>query len=112
MIVSGVANTPEEVRRYAACTLLSASLAESMTPDQNNPKENAIQACVDFLDKNEFIRLKPCFSWSPTMQLKKQHHDTQHLSKKKNSTLMIMAFDTITLSVAFSICYAESHGDK
>ena len=54
--MSGVANTPDEVRRYASCTLLSASMVEAMTPDQSNPKENAVQACVAFLEENEFIR--------------------------------------------------------
>ena len=54
--MSGVASTPEQVERYASCTLLSASLAELMTPDAEKPKENSIQACVKFLEENEFIR--------------------------------------------------------
>jgi hypothetical protein len=28
-----------------------------MTPDAEKPKENSIQACVKFLEENEFIRL-------------------------------------------------------
>ena len=48
--MSGVADTPESVQRYAQCTLLSASL--------DNEESDSIQQCIDFLLDSEFIMFK------------------------------------------------------
>ena len=58
MIASGVAETPEQVEKYASCTLLSASMTHSSF-DQNltqESKSNTIISCIKFLEENEFIR--------------------------------------------------------
>ncbi|XP_036445013.1 DNA polymerase theta [Colossoma macropomum] len=63
IIVGGVASTPEEVRTYASCTLLAASMA-SMQPDQGGEQpetarsHGAIEACMDWLMDNEFIHIQ------------------------------------------------------
>jgi len=51
--VSKVASTPDEVARYAECTLLAASLATSREGSSN--KFSAVKACVEYLQENEFI---------------------------------------------------------
>ena len=48
VIVSGVASSPEQVEKYAACTLLSKQM-ETTTDIEN---------CIKFLEENEFIRLQ------------------------------------------------------
>ncbi|XP_076835722.1 DNA polymerase theta isoform X2 [Brachyhypopomus gauderio] len=63
IIVGGVASTPEEVRTYASCTLLAASLA-SEQPEQCGELDGAvrsrgaIEACMDWLMDNEFIHMQ------------------------------------------------------
>nr|XP_033798472.1 DNA polymerase theta isoform X2 [Geotrypetes seraphini] len=61
IIVSGMANTPEDVRIYASCTLLAANLKEGEQEkerrDQVNVQGGAIEACVDWLLENEFIQI-------------------------------------------------------
>ncbi|XP_046723327.1 DNA polymerase theta isoform X2 [Silurus meridionalis] len=59
IIVGEVASTPEEVRMYASCTLLAASLA-SEQPDQPGAARSrgAIEACMDWLMDNEFIHIQ------------------------------------------------------
>lgn len=54
-----VASTPEEVRMYASCTLLAASMA-SKEPDQPGAARShgAIEACMDWLLDNEFIHIQ------------------------------------------------------
>lgn len=54
-----VASTPEEVRMYASCTLLAASMA-SENPDQPRAARSrgAIEACMDWLMDNEFINIQ------------------------------------------------------
>ena len=51
--MSKVASTPDEVETYAQCTLLAASLAASH--DVSSTKLNAVKACVEYLQENEFI---------------------------------------------------------
>ncbi|XP_014662038.1 PREDICTED: DNA polymerase theta-like [Priapulus caudatus] len=53
VIVSGVASSPGEVERYAACTLLAISLG-----DEASQTDGAIASCVEFLTESEFIRLQ------------------------------------------------------
>ena len=53
IIVSKVASTPDEVEMYAECTLLAASLAASH--EGSSSKLNAVKACVEYLQENEFI---------------------------------------------------------
>ncbi|KAM9450755.1 DNA polymerase theta isoform 2-T2 [Clarias gariepinus] len=59
IIVGEVASTPEEVRMYASCTLLAASMA-SKEPDQPGAARShgAIEACMDWLLDNEFIHIQ------------------------------------------------------
>ncbi|MCJ8740817.1 hypothetical protein PDJAM_G00063470 [Pangasius djambal] len=59
IIVGEVASTPEEVRMYASCTLLAASMA-SEQPDQPGAARSrgAIEACIDWLMDNEFIHIQ------------------------------------------------------
>ncbi|TSQ12710.1 DNA polymerase theta [Bagarius yarrelli] len=58
IIVGEVASTPEEVKMYASCTLLAASMASE--PDQPGAAQNqgAIGACIDWLMDNEFIHIQ------------------------------------------------------
>ncbi|KAB5548918.1 hypothetical protein PHYPO_G00061210 [Pangasianodon hypophthalmus] len=59
IIVGEVASTPEEVRMYASCTLLAASMV-SEQPDQPGTARSrgAIEACIDWLMDNEFIHIQ------------------------------------------------------
>ncbi|XP_069616586.1 DNA polymerase theta [Ranitomeya imitator] len=56
IVVGGVADTPEDVRIYASCTLLAASLREE-DGDSERQDHGAIEACVDWLLRNEFIQM-------------------------------------------------------
>ncbi|CAN2387728.1 double-strand break repair via alternative nonhomologous end joining [Pristimantis euphronides] len=56
IIVGGVADTPDDVQIYASCTLLASSLKEvDGKPEQRD--HGAIEACVDWLLRNEFIQV-------------------------------------------------------
>ncbi|XP_056408573.1 DNA polymerase theta, partial [Hyla sarda] len=55
IIVGGVADTPNDVRTYASCTLLAASLKEEEEGD--GEEHGAIEACVEWLLRNEFIQV-------------------------------------------------------
>ncbi|XP_053313057.1 DNA polymerase theta [Spea bombifrons] len=64
IIVGGVADTPDDVRMYASCTLLAASLQESEErreeseePREESEEGGAIEACVEWLLKNEFVQI-------------------------------------------------------
>ena len=50
--MGGVASTPDDVARYVACTLLSASL-----PPGQDSTAALITACLAFLEDNEFVTL-------------------------------------------------------
>ncbi|XP_040195123.1 DNA polymerase theta isoform X2 [Rana temporaria] len=55
IVVGGVADNPEDVRSYASCTLLAASMKE----EHEDPQQadcGAIEACVEWLLRNEFIQ--------------------------------------------------------
>ncbi|XP_064208196.1 DNA polymerase theta isoform X1 [Anguilla rostrata] len=54
IIVGGVASTPEDVRTYASCTLLAASISSG----HGELEGGAIEACVDWLMENEFIQIQ------------------------------------------------------
>ncbi|MEE6473425.1 hypothetical protein FKM82_010012 [Ascaphus truei] len=56
IIVGGVADTPGDVRIYASCTLLAASMKEKAEPEEKQ-EGGAIEACVEWLLKNEFIQI-------------------------------------------------------
>ncbi|XP_063060010.1 DNA polymerase theta [Engraulis encrasicolus] len=65
IIVGGVASTPEEVKLYASCTLLAASLAvegEGEGADSGTEAKQrsrgAIEACMEWLMDNEFIHIQ------------------------------------------------------
>ncbi|XP_044140055.1 DNA polymerase theta isoform X2 [Bufo gargarizans] len=62
IIVGGVADTPHDVRTYASCTLLATSLKEEEEEEEDggDPERRdhgAIEACVDWLLRNEFIQV-------------------------------------------------------
>lgn len=59
VIVSGVACTPDQVEKYASCTLLSVSMQLDCSPVRASATGNSITSCVEFLEENEFIRLQP-----------------------------------------------------
>ncbi|XP_068127042.1 DNA polymerase theta [Hyperolius riggenbachi] len=56
IVAGGVADTPEDVRTYASCTLLAASMKEE-NEDPRQADTGAIEACVDWLLRNEFIQM-------------------------------------------------------
>ncbi|XP_078512764.1 DNA polymerase theta isoform X2 [Lissotriton helveticus] len=59
IIVGGVASTPDDVRLYASCTLLASSLEREQQEEsvQGAVRGGAIEACVEWLLKNEFINI-------------------------------------------------------
>ena len=52
-MVSGVAVAPGDVAAYASCTMLAASMSR-----ENSQTEELIDACIQFLQENEFVLLK------------------------------------------------------
>lgn len=76
VVASGVATTPEEVEKYASCTMLAASIAN---PDSSKPcpsTETSISGCIQFLEENEFIRLQ---SSGPEAGNPKGSNDTRYV---------------------------------
>ncbi|XP_037326928.2 DNA polymerase theta [Pungitius pungitius] len=59
IIVGGVASTPQDVRSYALCSLLAASIKSNgkKEPTEDTNK-GAIEACVEWLMENEFISIQ------------------------------------------------------
>ncbi|EMP33638.1 DNA polymerase theta [Chelonia mydas] len=60
IIVGGVGSTPDDVRTYASCTLLAASLKDSKQEserDEDKAQNGAVEACVRWLLENEFIQI-------------------------------------------------------
>ena len=53
IVVSGVAVAPGDVAAYASCTMLAASMSR-----ENSQTEELIDACIQFLQENEFVLLK------------------------------------------------------
>ncbi|XP_023124971.2 DNA polymerase theta [Amphiprion ocellaris] len=59
IIVGGVASTPQDVRLYASCSLLAASMTcESKKGSNEEANKGAIEACVEWLMENEFISIQ------------------------------------------------------
>ncbi|XP_009293682.1 DNA polymerase theta [Danio rerio] len=62
IIVGGVASSPQDVRMYAACTLLAASIAAEEVHQDGSESEarnkGAIEACIEWLMDNEFIHIQ------------------------------------------------------
>lgn len=59
IIVGGVASTPQDVRLYASCSLLAASLKLNMKKElDEETSKGAIEACVEWLMDNEFISIQ------------------------------------------------------
>uniref|UniRef100_A0A3Q1EPI6 DNA polymerase theta n=1 Tax=Acanthochromis polyacanthus TaxID=80966 RepID=A0A3Q1EPI6_9TELE len=59
IIVGGVASTPQDVRLYASCSLLAASMTcESKEGSNKEANKGAIEACVEWLMENEFISIQ------------------------------------------------------
>ncbi|XP_015280018.1 PREDICTED: DNA polymerase theta [Gekko japonicus] len=60
IIVGGVASSPQDIQMYASCTLLGASLKDDQPDSERDRGEichGAIDACVKWLLKNEFIQV-------------------------------------------------------
>lgn len=58
-MASGAASTPEQVEKYASCTMLAASLHR-----QSQMTDESIVKCIDFLSDNELIRyFIDIFNW-------------------------------------------------
>lgn len=58
--MGGVASTPDDVRTYASCTLLVASLKDNEQGSEKNEdgvQNGAIEACVAWLLQNELIQV-------------------------------------------------------
>ncbi|KAL3883562.1 hypothetical protein ACJMK2_029814 [Sinanodonta woodiana] len=53
VVVSGVASTIQDVADYVSCTLLAVSL-----PKDGTKTDELIEACVSFLQENEFVTLR------------------------------------------------------
>ncbi|XP_028284438.1 DNA polymerase theta [Parambassis ranga] len=59
IIVGGVASTPQDVRLYASCSLLAASLKCDHKKESNEEtNKGSIEACVEWLMENEFINIQ------------------------------------------------------
>ncbi|XP_072319917.1 DNA polymerase theta [Eucyclogobius newberryi] len=58
IIVGGVASKPQDVRLYASCTLLAATLKCEGRPANEETNKGAIEACVEWLMDNEFITIQ------------------------------------------------------
>uniref|UniRef100_A0A3Q2DDF4 DNA polymerase theta n=1 Tax=Cyprinodon variegatus TaxID=28743 RepID=A0A3Q2DDF4_CYPVA len=59
IIVGGVASTPQDVRLYASCSLLAASMkSDARKESDEETSSGAIEACVEWLMGNEFISIK------------------------------------------------------
>nr|XP_033479931.1 DNA polymerase theta [Epinephelus lanceolatus] len=59
IIVGGVASTPQDVRSYALCSLLAASMRSDGKKESNEEtNKGAIEACVEWLMENEFISIQ------------------------------------------------------
>ncbi|KAF7666225.1 hypothetical protein LDENG_00114630 [Lucifuga dentata] len=59
IIVGGVASTPQDVRSYASCSLLAASMkCNSKEESDAQTSKGAIEACVEWLMENEFISIQ------------------------------------------------------
>ncbi|XP_059382324.1 DNA polymerase theta isoform X1 [Carassius carassius] len=62
IIVGGVASSPQDVRMYASCTLLAASIAAEQPSEEEAETEarnkGAIEACIEWLMDNEFIHIQ------------------------------------------------------
>ncbi|XP_029287125.1 DNA polymerase theta isoform X2 [Cottoperca gobio] len=59
IIVGGVASTPQDVRSYALCSLLAASVkCDGKKESNEETNKGAIEACVEWLMENEFISIQ------------------------------------------------------
>lgn len=59
IIVGGVASTPLDVRLYASCSLLAASMkCDGKKESNEETNKGAIEACVEWLIDNEFISIQ------------------------------------------------------
>lgn len=58
IIVGGVASSPQDVRMYASCTLLAASIAAEQPREEEARNKGAIEACIEWLMDNEFIHIQ------------------------------------------------------
>ncbi|XP_030002903.1 DNA polymerase theta [Sphaeramia orbicularis] len=58
IIVGGVASSPQDVRTYASCSLLTASIKSEGRQSNEESSKGAIEACVEWLMENEFISIQ------------------------------------------------------
>ncbi|XP_034043388.1 DNA polymerase theta isoform X2 [Thalassophryne amazonica] len=58
IIVGGVASSPQDVRSYASCSLLAATMkCDDKKESDAETNKGAIESCVEWLMENEFIRI-------------------------------------------------------
>uniref|UniRef100_A0AAX7UHT7 DNA polymerase theta n=1 Tax=Astatotilapia calliptera TaxID=8154 RepID=A0AAX7UHT7_ASTCA len=59
IIVGGVASTPQDVRLYASCSLLAASMkCHGKNVSKEEASKGSIETCVEWLMENEFINIQ------------------------------------------------------
>lgn len=59
IIVGGVARSPEDVKSYASCSLLAATMTcDDKDQSAAQTSKGAIEACVEWLMVNEFISIQ------------------------------------------------------
>uniref|UniRef100_I3JQT8 DNA polymerase theta n=1 Tax=Oreochromis niloticus TaxID=8128 RepID=I3JQT8_ORENI len=59
IIVGGVASTPQDVRLYASCSLLAASMkCHGKKVSKEETSKGSIETCVEWLMENEFINIQ------------------------------------------------------
>ncbi|XP_030584547.1 DNA polymerase theta isoform X2 [Archocentrus centrarchus] len=59
IIVGGVASTPQDVRSYASCSLLAASMkCDTKKDSKEETSKGSIEDCVEWLMENEFINIQ------------------------------------------------------
>uniref|UniRef100_A0A3B4ERG0 DNA polymerase theta-like helix-turn-helix domain-containing protein n=1 Tax=Pundamilia nyererei TaxID=303518 RepID=A0A3B4ERG0_9CICH len=68
IIVGGVASTPQDVRLYASCSLLAASMkCHGKNVSKEEASKGSIETCVEWLMENEFINIQKDGQGNPTV---------------------------------------------
>lgn len=106
-----VASTPEEVRMYASCTLLAASMASDQ-PDQPGAARSlgAIEACMDWLMDNEFIHIQKEGDGEETLRYSRFH--IVCLSTLYNCAVLLQRRNIVLLIWVLPHCHHLCHHKK
>lgn len=68
IIVGGVASTPQDVRLYASCSVLAASMkCHGKNVSKEEASKGSIETCVEWLMENEFINIQKDGQGNPTV---------------------------------------------